>query len=68
MRLSKSLVSRFENFKDKYSSLYSPEAWEYIEEHFYDDIHNNDVSDILMQVFGELGIVPMVLLLYLIQN
>ncbi|MBQ4031536.1 MAG: hypothetical protein II625_07250 [Bacilli bacterium] len=58
MKPSKHLQSQFEMFKDLYSQRYKPETWEYIEEHFYDDIHSNEAPDILMQIYSELDIVP----------
>lgn len=52
------LKKRFEVFKDKYSHKYSPKAWEYIEDNFFDMIHSNETPDILMQVYSELDITP----------
>ena len=58
MRVNPKLQKKFARFKDKYANQYSLEAWEYIENHFFEDIHSNEVPDILMQVYEELGIFP----------
>ena len=52
------LKTRFEKFKEKYAANYEPEAWEYIEEHFFEDIHSQEAPDILLQVYEELGLFP----------
>lgn len=54
----KYLRIRFNAFKEKYKDLYSKEAWDYIEEHFFSDLHEFEVPDILMQVYSELGVYP----------
>ena len=58
MKPSKHLESQFEMFKDKYAGRYNPEEWEYIEEHFYEDVHEEEIPDLLRQVYAELDIVP----------
>ncbi len=52
------LRMKFENFKTKYSSRYSKEAWKYIEENFFNMIHSKETPDILMQIYSERGINP----------
>lgn len=54
----KYLRIRFEAFKERYRDLYPKEAWDYIEEHFFHDLHTFEVPDILMQVYSELGVYP----------
>ncbi len=56
MKPSHMLQTKFENFKEKYASRYSKEEWEYIEEHFFDNVHNNEIPDLLRQVYAELEI------------
>ncbi len=58
------LKMKFENFKTKYSSKYSKEAWEYIEENFFSMIHSKETPDILMQIYSELGINPSAAVFY----
>ena len=58
MKITADIQSRFKYFKDKYSTKYSKEAWEYIEDHFFEDINERDVPDILMQVYSDLDIKP----------
>jgi hypothetical protein len=58
------LRMKFENFKTKYSSRYSKEAWEYIEENFFSMIHSKETPDILMQIYSELGINPSAAVFY----
>ena len=52
------LRSKFEAFKAKYADKYEPEAWKYIEENFFENIHNDETPDIIMQIYSELGIFP----------
>ncbi len=56
MEPSHMLQSRFNKLKERYSSRYNPEVWQYIEEHFYDDLHNYEIPDVLRQVYAELDI------------
>ena len=56
--VSKEIQKKFLAYKEKYSDKYSKEAWKYIEEHFFENIHNSETPDILMQIYTELGIVP----------
>jgi len=58
MKPSHMLQSRFNKFKAQYQSQYEPEAWQYIEEHFFEDIHSDEAPDILLQVYEELGLFP----------
>ena len=58
------LKIRFANFKAKYSNKYSKEAWEYIEENFFNMIDSKETPDILMQVYSELGINPSAAVFY----
>lgn len=50
------LENRFREFASKYASLYSKDAWEFIENNFYNNIHKRCAPDILMQVYAELGL------------
>ncbi len=56
--INSKLKSRFQKFAEKYAHKYSKEAWEYIEDNFLKEIHNNCAPDILMQVYSELDIMP----------
>ena len=50
------LERKFKEFKHKFALNYSPAAWEFIEEHFFTDMEEKDVPDILKQVYSELGV------------
>ena len=52
------IMTKFKQFKEEYSTNYSPEAWEYIEENFYEGLQNRESPDILMQIYTELCLNP----------
>lgn len=58
MIITTEIKKKFENFKLQYQSLYSEEAWQYIEENFFKGLEENDAPDILMQIYSFLDIKP----------
>lgn len=56
---SKAQITReLDKFLDEYGSLYDSEALYYILNNFWKKVSSKDSPDILMQVYGELGIEP----------
>lgn len=43
-------------FQEKYAPLYEEAEREFISEHFWDFLDNNDAPDIMMQIYTELGL------------
>lgn len=54
----KLLSTIFNKFLKEYSSLYEQDALEFIKENFWTYLYSNCAPDILMEVYGELGIEP----------
>ncbi len=50
--------NKFAKFKEQYQHLYSKEAWQYIEDYFFEQLKEKDAPDILMQIYSELKINP----------
>ena len=47
---------KFEEFKKKYQHEYSKSEWDYIEYYFFKQIHDIYAPNIMMQIYGKLGI------------
>ena len=51
------LKEKFNAFKLKYRHLYTEASWELIEREFYKSLRNEGKTDILMQIYSELGLI-----------
>ena len=51
-------LKRFYKFMKKYGHLYQDHERDFINEHFLEFLYSPSCADILMQLYGELGIEP----------